>query len=264
MHLNNLVLVGGASLAAAQVTVTDIVSVPPTSVALPTQTISVPATSAGSPTSVGSAVTTGSPCLQLYSEFFKHPELTVPAILGFYQAESTKKYFSTRIEAPTSRLSFEPTDEEISSACARRLGDRTLTDLPEDVQTTYSSFTSQWSSFVATAKTEASSVATVCLDAGATGYAAHLLDAVATEVAECVANRRLVEPGPTTSPAPPTGTDSSFTTTTTTATSGAAGGTGAASSSSSGRGAAVTAGAPRETGYAVAAVVAVAGVVGLL
>ncbi|KAK4224817.1 hypothetical protein QBC38DRAFT_285842 [Podospora fimiseda] len=270
MHVKNLVLVSGVGLAAAQspTTTTDTAPVVPSS----TETVSVPpspisfvfpsvVTSASTFTPIGTITTiatvTNSPCQQLYSQFFKHPELSVPDILGFYQGESTKKYFSTRIVTVTTKSSNDITDEDLLEGCSRRIGDRTLTDLPDDVQTIYTSFTSQWSSFVATAKTEASSIASVCLSARQTFYGAHLLDAVATEVAECVSIRKL-ELGTSTSS--DIGTRGSFTT----HPPSPSGPTPSASSTSSSSSSAVTGGAARETGYAVAAVVAVAGVVGLL
>jgi hypothetical protein len=253
MHLSTLVLAGAAAVAVAQIST-------------PSET----STATGSPTSVppsssvGSFIfprptTTRSPCNSLYWEFSSNPKLIPPPVLGDWLAESTRKYFETyNPSTVTRRPQFEPpTDEQINEACSARLGERTLTDLPESVATVYSSFTSEWSSFVATAKTQAKSIASVCSSSGETFEASILLEIVATEQADCVSAWKLKYPGSTTSDLPSTTPGSQSNLTITTSSSGAA----ATSSTSS---TFSTAGAARETGFAVAAVMAAAGVVGLL
>ncbi|KAK4159993.1 hypothetical protein QBC43DRAFT_338634 [Cladorrhinum sp. PSN259] len=263
MHRKTLVLAGVATLAAAQdtstVTVTGtengFVSPLPTSYILPRP-------------SRGPA----EPCISAYSSFFNHPELAIPSPLGDWLAESTKKYFETRATTATvSMPNYEnPSEEDIDEFCSERLGERTLTDLPDDVATVYSSFTSQWSSFVATAKTEASSIASVCVDLGRKFEATHLMTAVATAQSECVSAWRVAYPATTTSGTvsgggpPATNSAPGLTTSVTTSTTSSSNGSGAGANTSSTGTTASTGGATKETGFAVAAVVAVAGVVGLL
>ena len=255
MHLSTLVLVGAAAVAVAQTSTPS-----DTSTATGSPTSVLPSTSVGGSFIIPRPTTTQSPCNSLYWEFSSTPKLIPPPVLGDWLAESTRKYFETYNPSTVTRTPQygPPTDEQINEACSARLAERTLTDLPESVATVYSSFTSEWSSFVATAKTQAKSIASVCSSAGQTFEASILLEIVATEQADCVSAWKLSYPGSTTSDLPSTTSGSQSTLTTTTASGSGAAGTSSTSSTPS------TAGAARETGFAVAAVMAAAGVVGLL
>lgn len=255
MHLSTLILAGAATVVVAQTTTPS-----ETSSAISGPASLPPPTSAGGSFILPRPTTTQSPCNSLYWEFSSNPKLIPPPVLGDWLAESTRKYFETYNPSTVTRQPQfgPPTDEQISKSCSARLAERTLTDLPESVATVYSSFTSEWSSFVATAKTQAKSIASVCSSSGETFEASLVLESVATELADCVSAWKLRYPGSTTSDLPSTTSGSQSTLATTTS------GAGTASTSSTSSTVSTGGAAAKETGFAVAAIMAAAGVVGLL
>ncbi|KAK4463633.1 hypothetical protein QBC42DRAFT_250347 [Cladorrhinum samala] len=232
MHLSTLILAGAAAatVAVAQTTT-------------PAETSSA---SSVSPT------TTEGPCSSLYRDFLSKSELNPPSVLYSWLESSASRYKETHTVSTVTTVTrqppvWPPTEEQISSSCSVRLAGQTLSgDLPESVATVYSSYTSEWSSFVAaTGKTQAQSIASVCSSSGETVLAGFVLINVATAMPDCISAWWLLHSDViSTSPGGPQSTS-----------------TGGATPTAS---TPATGGAAKETGVAFAAVMAVAGVVGML
>ncbi|KAK4221412.1 hypothetical protein QBC38DRAFT_492100 [Podospora fimiseda] len=201
------------------------------------------------------------PCESKAFEFFKHTELQVPSELVDYLPKPT----------PTPSIDWTNIgDEELNTICSDRVKLQTLTGLPAPLATVYSSFTSQRSAFALTAKTEASSIATLCLCEGSTALATKVLDVVLTSATDCWVDIRRAYPSTTRDCQVPSATPSasgsgSIIPTTNSTTSSATFASATLSTSTSSTPTSIPTGAaPKETGYAIAAVMAAAGVVGLL